>query len=86
MMFWGDIILKYPKLIPELASFGAADVSRLTLIRADLHPLLQDIIALNWGYEANHPFEKEAATVRQIKNSVLRLSRHFDLANADWPP
>ena len=23
MMFWGDIILKYPKLIAELASFGA---------------------------------------------------------------
>ena len=42
MMFWGDIILKYPQLIPELANFlVAADVSRLTLIRADLHPLLQ---------------------------------------------
>jgi hypothetical protein len=40
MMFWGDIILHYPELIPELP---------------------RDVIALNWGYEANHPFEKEAA-------------------------
>jgi hypothetical protein len=40
MMFWGDIILKYPKLIRELP---------------------KNTIALNWGYEANHPFEKEAA-------------------------
>jgi hypothetical protein len=40
MMFWGDIILKYPKLIRELP---------------------KDVIALNWGYEASHPFEKEAA-------------------------
>ena len=40
MMFWGDIILKYPKLIAKLPN---------------------DVIALNWGYEANHPFEKESA-------------------------
>ena len=40
MMFWGDIILKYPKLI---------------------HELPKNVIALNWGYEADHPFEKEAA-------------------------
>ncbi|HMP74168.1 MAG TPA: family 20 glycosylhydrolase, partial [Kiritimatiellia bacterium] len=40
MMFWGDIILKHPELIPELP---------------------QEVIALNWGYEANHPFEKECA-------------------------
>src|SRR6185312_13981525 len=40
MMFWGDIILKYPKLIAKLPG---------------------DIIALNWGYEANHPFDKETA-------------------------
>ncbi|MCX8090284.1 MAG: family 20 glycosylhydrolase [Verrucomicrobiae bacterium] len=40
MMFWGDIILHYPDLIPELP---------------------RDVIALNWGYEANHPFEQEAA-------------------------
>jgi hypothetical protein len=40
MMFWGDIILHHPELIPELP---------------------RDVIALNWGYEADHPFEKEAA-------------------------
>lgn len=40
MMFWGDIILNHPQLIPQLP---------------------KDAIALNWGYEANHPFEREAA-------------------------
>jgi hexosaminidase len=40
MMFWGDIILKYPKLIRQLP---------------------KDAIALNWGYEADHPFNQEAA-------------------------
>jgi hexosaminidase len=39
MMFWGDIILKYPRLIKELP---------------------RDAIALNWGYETNHPFNREA--------------------------
>ena len=46
MMFWGDIILNYPKLIRELP---------------------RDLIALNWGYEANHPFEKEAAQFAKSK-------------------
>jgi hypothetical protein len=50
MMFWGDIILKYPAFIRELAAFGAPR-----------------IIALNWGYEANHPFEKEAAQFAKAK-------------------
>jgi hypothetical protein len=40
MMFWGDIILNHPELIPELP---------------------RDVIALNWGYEADHPFDREAA-------------------------
>jgi hypothetical protein len=40
MMFWGDIILKYPKLISKLP---------------------KNAIALNWGYEADHPFLKETA-------------------------
>ena len=40
MMFWGDIILKYPNLIRKLP---------------------RNVIALNWGYEATHPFEREAA-------------------------
>ena len=46
MMFWGDIILKYPRLIKKLP---------------------RDIIALNWGYEANHPFAKEAAQFAKAK-------------------
>lgn len=46
MMFWGDIILKYPKLIRELP---------------------KNAIALNWGYESKHPFEKEAAQFSEAK-------------------
>ncbi len=46
MMFWGDIILKYPAIIRELP---------------------KNIIALNWGYEADHPFEKEAAQFAKAK-------------------
>ncbi len=40
MQFWGDIILEYPELIPELP---------------------ENIIAMEWGYEANHPFAKRGA-------------------------
>lgn len=62
MMFWGDIILKYPGLIRELANLGApSSVSARTagnLKHAE--SVLGAPIALNWGYEANHPFEKEA--------------------------
>src|SRR2546430_5896818 len=36
MMFWGDIILHHPELIPELP---------------------RDVVALEWGYEAGHPFD-----------------------------
>ena len=39
MMFWGDIILHNPELIPQLP---------------------RDIIALNWGYEADHAFNRQA--------------------------
>jgi hypothetical protein len=46
MMFWGDIILKYPKLICELP---------------------EKVIALNWGYEASHPFAQEAARFAKAK-------------------
>jgi hexosaminidase len=46
MMFWGDIILKYPKLISQLP---------------------KKVIALNWGYEASHPFVKEAAQFAKAK-------------------
>ena len=45
-MFWGDIILKYPKLVRELP---------------------RDVIALNWGYEASHPFERESAVFSRSK-------------------
>jgi len=47
MMFWGDIILKYPNLIKKLPRHS---------------------IALNWGYEANHPFDREA---RQFAKSRI---------------
>ncbi|HTV61157.1 MAG TPA: family 20 glycosylhydrolase [Verrucomicrobiae bacterium] len=46
MMFWGDIILKYPSLISELP---------------------KSAIALNWGYEAKHPFGREAAQFAKSK-------------------
>jgi hypothetical protein len=39
MMFWGDIIIRHPRLLRELP---------------------RDMIPLNWGYEANHPFRQEA--------------------------
>jgi hexosaminidase len=39
MMFWGDIVLHHPELIPKLP---------------------KDLIALNWGYEADHPYNHEA--------------------------
>jgi hypothetical protein len=62
-MFWGDIILKYPKLIPELAKLGRDALPR---VQAD-RQVSPTIIALNWGYEANHPFEKEAAKFAKAK-------------------
>jgi len=40
MLFWGDVILNHPELIPELPA---------------------GIVALDWGYEADHPFAGEAA-------------------------
>jgi hexosaminidase len=65
MMFWGDIILKYPKLIKELASFGVPPSGGQSPGLGQNRPAERDgtpnLIALNWGYEANHPFEKEAA-------------------------
>ena len=68
MMFWGDIILKHPKLIRELAKLGRADlrVSRGIQKKAD-RQVSPTIIALNWGYEASHPFEKEAAQFARAK-------------------
>jgi hypothetical protein len=62
-MFWGDIILKYPKLIKELAKLGRDALPR---VQAD-RQVSPTIIALNWGYEANHPFGKEAALFAKAK-------------------
>jgi hypothetical protein len=75
MIFWGDIILKHPQLIRELASFGApaSGTARVSGAQAAGPPdklklelqrgfqLAPRLIALNWGYEADHPFEQEAA-------------------------
>lgn len=69
MMFWGDIILKYPKLIPELVKYPRSsrrasahfNQSGLTSAATD------EIIALNWGYEANHPFGGETAKFAKAK-------------------
>jgi len=67
MMFWGDIILKYPQLIPELANIGRAGLP----VGQDTRPRVpaRNLIALNWGYEANHPFEREAAGFARSKIS-----------------
>ena len=64
MMFWGDIILKYPKLIRKLAKFGVPPSGGLGKPPEGGTP---NIIALNWGYEADHPFEKEAAQFAKAK-------------------
>jgi len=37
MLYWGDIIMEHPDLVPELPA---------------------DAIALEWGYEAHHPFDE----------------------------
>ena len=43
MMFWGDIIIHHPDLIP----------------------LPPDAIALEWGYEADHPFAEHGTQFAQ---------------------
>jgi len=69
MMFWGDIILKYPKLIPELAAFGAPNTSSARTSPKIAEPMLgaPSLIALNWGYEADHPFDREAVLFAKAK-------------------
>lgn len=44
LLYWGDIIMQYPALVPELPRDG---------------------IALEWGYEADHPFEEHGARYRE---------------------
>lgn len=39
MMFWGDIIVNHPELVPDLPD---------------------DVVVLDWGYEATHPFAERA--------------------------
>jgi hexosaminidase len=71
MMFWGDIVLKYPTLLPELAALGAPNTVSASSFRfekrAGTVPGAPNLIALNWGYEANHPFETEAAQFARTK-------------------
>ena len=69
MMFWGDIILKYPELISELAAFGAPNTgsARTCPEIAEPVPGAPSLIALNWGYEADHPFDREAALFAKAK-------------------
>ena len=71
MLFWGDIVLKHPQLLPELAALGTpvsapARSSRLSK-RAGSETGAPNLIALNWGYEPDHPFEKEAAQFARAK-------------------
>ncbi|HEX7588642.1 MAG TPA: glycoside hydrolase family 20 zincin-like fold domain-containing protein [Anaerolineae bacterium] len=40
MMYWGDIVVQHPELIPQLP---------------------KDAIMLDWGYEADYPFEENGA-------------------------
>ena len=48
---------------PELAKFGRDALPR---VQAD-RQVSPTIIALNWGYEADHPFEREAALFAKAK-------------------
>ena len=71
MMFWGDIILKYPQLLPELATLGTPvsdpAIAAAELKRAGPEAGAPNLVALTWGYEADHPFEKEAAQFAKAK-------------------
>jgi hypothetical protein len=70
MMFWGDIILKYPKLIPELHTFGVPSRSAGRSgdsLQTPPKGGTPNLIALNWGYEADHPFDREAALFAKAK-------------------
>ena len=50
MMFWGDIIVNAPELVPELP---------------------EEVIALCWGYEGNHPFDKQCGLFAQAKRRFM---------------
>jgi len=66
----GDIILKYPKLIPELTSFGTPPSGGSNCrTNSPLPPEggVPSLVALSWGYEADHPFDREAALFAKAK-------------------
>ena len=65
MMFWGDIILKYPELISELARGSRRESAQFD--QSGLTSAATNTIVLNWGYEANHPFEREAARFAKVR-------------------
>jgi hypothetical protein len=44
MLFWADIIIGYPSLVPEVP---------------------RDMVALEWGYESEHPFNEHCAQFAQ---------------------
>jgi hypothetical protein len=68
MMFWGDIILKYPKLIPELHTFGVPPSGGSgDSLQTPPKGGTPNLVALNWGYEADHPFDREAALFAKAK-------------------
>ena len=50
MMFWGDIILHRPELIPEIP---------------------EDVLCLNWGYEADFPFDEQTRKFAESKRRYL---------------
>ena len=67
MMFWGDIVLNHPELIRELASFGTPPSGGSRSATQPPKGGTPNLIALNWGYEANHPFPKETAKFAKAK-------------------
>ena len=92
MMFWGDIVIKHPELIPDLP---------------------KDVIAIEWGYEDDHPYDEDCSkfeeaglsfyvapgtsgwntlagrtdnTVENITNAARNGLKHgaIGLLNTDW--
>ena len=83
MMFWGDIILKYPKLIPELLRLErrSRPAQMAAVEHAGRRPALQPH-RLELGLRGESSVCKGSRAIREGENSILRLPRHFDLANA----
>ena len=47
--------------------------------------LPRDAIALEWGYEADHPFDAARGDLRRVRHAVLRLPRHRHLEHHRGP-